>query len=307
VAEVFVHERMRPLVREFVEARLIGEASRARFDAAVASATRLRDSMIAELLLLALVYGVGVFVVWRAQAMLYATTWYGQAVDGTLRPSAAGWWLGLVSLPLFQFLLVRWYFRLFLWARFLWQVSRLELNLMPANPDGCGGLGFLAIASQAFSPLLLAQGVLLAGMMANRIFYAGAKLPDFKVELIGLVAALVLVIFGPLTVFGPKLAAVKRQGLREYGTLGQRYAREFDRKWLRGGAPAEEPLIGTADIQSLADMAGSYEVVKGMRMVPFTWQTVAQLAVTTLLPVAPLLLTMMPLEEVLKRLLEVVF
>ena len=77
-----------------------------------------------------------------------------------------------------QFLLLRWYFRLFIWARFLWQVSRIELKLMPLHPDRCGGLGFLASVSYAFSPLLLAQGVLLAGMMANRIFYMGAKLPN---------------------------------------------------------------------------------------------------------------------------------
>jgi hypothetical protein len=36
-----------------------------------------------------------------------------------------------VSLPVFQFLLLRWYFRLVIWARFLWQVSRLKLALVP--------------------------------------------------------------------------------------------------------------------------------------------------------------------------------
>jgi hypothetical protein len=103
------------------------------------------------------------------------------------------------------------------------------------------------------------------------------------------------------------VAAAKREGLREYGTLGQRYAREFDHKWLRGGAPADEAFIGTADIQSLADLGNSFEVVKGMRMTPFTVQTVGQLAATTLLPVLPLLLTIMPLEELLQRLLKLVF
>ena len=81
-------------------------------------------------------------------------------------------------------------------------------------------------------------------------------------------------ILGPMLVFAPKLAAAKRAGLREYGTLAQRYVREFDGKWLRGGAPADEPLVGTADIQSLADLGNSFEVVSGMRWVPFTVQTV---------------------------------
>src|SRR4029079_3363133 len=133
------------------------------------------------------------------------------------------------------FLFLRWYFRLFIWARFLWQVSRIELQLMPTKPDRSGGLGFLGMVSNAFSPLLLAQGTVLAGMMANRIFYAGAKLPQFKVEIIGLVAVMVFAILGPLLVFGPQLQAAKRAGLREFGTLAQRYVREFDDKWLRGG------------------------------------------------------------------------
>ena len=65
--------------------------------------------------------------------------------------------------------------------------------------------------------------------------------------------------------------------------------------------------MGSADIQSLADMGNSFAVVKEMRLAPFTLQTVLQLAVVTLLPVGPLLLTMIPLEELLERLLKIVF
>jgi hypothetical protein len=306
VAELVVHQRMRTVVGEFLERGLIPEAARARFDAAIAAAMRLRNSITAEVLLIAFVYIVGVGFVWRTQGALDMTSWYGVTVDGRLQPSLAGWWLGCVSLPLFQFLLLRWYFRLFIWTRFLWQVSRIELNLVPVHPDRCGGLGFLALVSQAFSPLLLAQGALLAGMIAERIFFAGAKLLDFKVELIGMVAVMMLAVLGPLLVFSPKLAAAKRAGLREYGTLAQRYVREFDHKWLRGGAPADEPLVGSADIQSLADLGNSFEVVKGMRLTPLTLQTVLPLAAATLLPVAPLLLTMFSLEELLLRLLKVI-
>jgi len=44
-----------------------------------------------------------------------------------------------------------------------------------------------------------------------------------------------------------------------------------------------------------------------MCIVPFTRTTVLQLAVITLLPVVPLLLTIVSLEELLKQLLKVVF
>lgn len=306
-AELVVHQRTRTLVNMFVARGLIAEAAMPQFRAAVAAAMRLRNSIPAELLLIAFVYGVGVLFVWRTTVALDLASWYGSGEGGLLQPSLAGWWLGWVSLPLFQFLLLRWYFRLFIWARFLWQVSKLELRLLPTHPDRCGGLGFLSGASNAFAPVLFAQGVLLAGVMADKIFYVGAQLPAFKLEIVGLAALMVFVVFGPLVVFLPQLAAAKREGIREYGLLAMRYARAFDDKWVRGGAGADEPLLGSADIQSLADLGNSFSVVKEMLFVPFTLRSVLQLAVTSVLPVAPLLLTVFPLEELLDRLLKLVF
>jgi len=306
-AELIVHQRMRPVVLQFLERGLIPESERPNFDAAIAEAMRLRNSVWAEGLLLALVYVVGVGFLWRTQIALPVSSWHGAPVGGGWRPTMAGWWLGCVSLPLFQFLLLRWYFRLFVWARFLWQVSRIDLTIMPTHPDRCGGLGFLAGIIYAFSPVLVAQGATLTGLMANRIFYAGAKLPAFKVEVIGLVAVMVCAVLAPLLVFTVKLEAAKRKGLREHGALAQRYVREYDRKWLRGGAPPDEPLVGSADIQSLADLGNSFEVLKEMKYVPFGLSTVFQLAVITLLPVLPLTLTMISLEELLERLIKMVF
>jgi hypothetical protein len=147
---------------------------------------------------------------------------------------------------------------------------------------------------------------MLAGLIADRIFFHGATLPDFKVQVGVVVAFLLLIVLGPLLLLMPHLASARRVGLREYGTLAQRYVREFDDKWLRGGAPAGEPLVGSADIQSLADLGNSYELVRSMRAVPFTRDVVVQLVVITLVPVVPLLLTMISLEQLLKALLKVV-
>jgi hypothetical protein len=307
LAELVVHMRMRPVIRQFLERELVPAPAREKFDAAVASARRLRNSVPAELLLIAIVYGVGVLVLWRRVIALDVGSWYGVAEGGRLSPSLAGWWYGLVSLPLFQFLLLRWYFRIFIWARFLWHVSRIGLDLVATHPDRSAGLGFLANTTYAFSPLLLAQGALLSGMMANRILFAGAKLPQFKVDVVGAVALMVLVVVGPLLVFAPALERAKRTALREYGTLAQSYVRGFDRKWLRGGAPADEGFLGSGDIQSLADLGNSFETIRQMRWIPFTTQNVLQLAVTTLIPVLPLTLTMISLEELVQRLLKVVF
>ena len=307
IAELVVHRRLRPVVRQFLERDLIPESAMARFEGAVASAFRLRNSVLAEVLLIALVYGVGILIIWRQYVALDTATWYAtpSAEGSTL--SLAGMWYGYVSLPIFQFLLVRWYFRLFIWTRFLWQASRIELSLVPTHPDRVGGLGFLAGTVFAFTVLAVAHGALVAGQLANRIFFVGAALPDFKAEIAVVVVLILCLVLGPLLVFVPQLAQAKRKGLREYGTLAVRYVREFDGKWLRGGAPADEPFVGSADIQSLADLGNSYEVVRTMRTVPITRDAVVRLVAATLVPIVPLLLTMMPLEELLKKLFAILF
>jgi hypothetical protein len=99
-------------------------------------------------LLIAFVYIVGILVLWRFYIALDVPTWYATPEAGRLRPQLAGWWYFFVSLPLFQFILLRWYFRLFIWTRFLWQISRLPLAYAPMHPDRMGGIGFLSRIAQ---------------------------------------------------------------------------------------------------------------------------------------------------------------
>jgi hypothetical protein len=303
IAEVVVHQFLRPLVAHFLKQGLIPESARPRFDAAVASALRLRNSVVAELLLLAFVYGIGVLVLWRHFMVLDTTTWYATPSAGGSRLTLTGMWYGFASLPIFQFLVVRWVYRLLIWARLLFQISRLDLNLLPTHPDRAGGLGFLSNVLYAFMPLAVAFGAVLAGNLASRILFAGAKLPEFKVQIAAAVIFLVLIFVGPLLVFGGRIAQAKRTGLLEYGALAQHYARDFDAKWLRGEVSGDDTLLGSKDIQSLADMASSFEVVRTMRMVPVAMQDIVLVALSVLAPLAPLLLTVMPLDELLKLML----
>jgi hypothetical protein len=306
-AELVVHRRLRHSVKQFLERHLIPESAMARFNAAIASALRLRNSVLAEVVLITFVYGVGILIVWRQYMTIDTATWYATSSAEGSKLSLAGMWYGYVSLPFFQFLLLRWYFRLIVWARFLWQMSRIELSVVPTHPDRVGGLGFLSGTVYAFVPLAVAHGVMLVGDLANRIFYLGATLPDFKVVITVVVVFVLCLFLGPLLVFAPLLDQAKRAGLREYGALAHRYVREFDAKWLRGGAPADERLVGSSDIQSLADMGSSLEVVQTMRIAPITKGAILTLAAATLAPILPLVLTMMPLKELLDKLLGVLF
>jgi hypothetical protein len=207
-----------------------------------------------------------------------------------------------VSLPLLHFMLLRWYYRLWIWGRLLFQISKVDLTLIPTHPDRAAGLGFISLSVNCFVPVALAHGVLLAGWTGDRIFNLGAALMDFKIEIALLVVLVEAVIVGPLLIFMPMLGNTQRLGRWQYGALAERYARLFDRKWLRGGASEDEPLLGSADIQSLADLSNSYEAIRTMRLTPFTSVSVIMTAAAALAPMLPLVLATMDAEELIKKL-----
>ena len=306
LAELVVHKRVSPLVRRFVEAGIVVAEDLPAFNAAVNSVLRVRNSVAVEVTLITLVYTVGLWV-WRSQIVLGTPTWYALPGETRLHFTWAGCWYAFVSIPIFQFILLRWYMRLALWFRLLWRISRLNLHLSAAHPDRAGGIGFLGKSSYAFGPILFAQGAVLAGLIANRVLYEGRDLMSFKMEAAGLIGAFVLFILGPLVMFTPILDHTRRKGSAEYGLLANRYVFGFEEKWIRGGAPEMGELLGTGDIQSLADLGNSYSVVREMRIVPFGTDDIVRLAVATAVPLLPLTLTIISFEELVTRLLKILF
>lgn len=302
-AELVVHRRTRNTVEQFLREGVIRPVDVPRFDAAIASALRLRNSVVLEVALLILVF-TGGHVIWKGGIALDASSWYAAPDGGRLRATAAGLWFSMVSLPLTQFFLLRWYLRLLIWFRFLWQVSRLDLHLVPTHPDRAGGLAFLGKGTYAFGPILFAQGALLAGVIATRILYGGQTLMSFKLEAIGLVGFFVLVLLAPLTVFTPGLSRAKLVGLSQYGGLASAYVSAFEQKWILGAAGDQE-LLGTGDIQSLSDLGQSYAIVREMNVVPFGVQDITRLALATAVPLLPLALTVFSVEELAMKLVKI--
>ena len=305
LAEMVVYFRMRAIAAQFVERQIITDNVRPAFDAVLSSAMRMRNSVAVEIAMLLLVILAGPFV-WRGVLALHSDTWYATVSGLTPSPTPAGRWYVFVSVPVFQFILLRWYYRLFIWCRFLFQVSRLDLNLVPLHPDRCCGLGFLGNVASAFAPLLVAHSGLLAGFIANRILHEGAKLPNYRFELAGMAVFLLVMVLGPLCVFVPNLNRARLAGLRTYGRLASDYVVGFARKWASGTAQQVEPLLGSSDIQSMADLDSSFAIVREMKLVPFGRETIVRFIFVIALPLAPLALTMFSLEELLKHLVQVV-
>lgn len=305
-AELLVHQRISIVVKEFQERNLIPESDISKFHHAISSALRLRNSSIAEIAIVVLIYGIGYQLVWDQTAGIDSSAWYSDQALGKGNLSLAGIWFRYLSLPVFQFLFVRWYFRIFIWARFLFQVSKIKLRLLPTHPDDVGGLGFLANSIFALMPLAFAHGVLMAGLISNHIFQEGASLLDFKVLIIVVVVLVICLIILPLFFFSSQLSEAKRKGSMEYGRFASEFVREFDDRWLKKKGTVDDSRMGH-DIQSLADLANSFNVVEKMQFAPITKSNFIILVAVTIAPVLPLVLTMMPLAELVKMLSGVLF
>jgi hypothetical protein len=263
----------------------------------------LRDSVVPELVLFLPV--IVLFLVGPALDLPEGiTSWKATDRAGT-QFTLAGWWYALVSLPIYQFLHLRWLWRFVIWAYFLWRLARLPLQILPTHPDRTGGLGFMTVGHSTFSLVIFASSSVVAASLAEQIMVAHASLFDFQVLIATYVVLVLVVVLAPLCFFSPVLSAAKRRGLSSYATLIDQHHRLFAEKWFRARDDKEsgsESILGNPDASSLADINSGYEAVHKMTILVVTPRLVIDFARAAVLPMAPLVLTVIPFRELLKKL-----
>lgn len=209
----------------------------------------------------------------------------------------AGQWYWIVCLTLFRFLMFRWLWRLGLWCYFLWRVSRLKLDLVPTHPDYAAGLGYLEVVHAQFTPLIFGLSALQSASFAEEISAGSMAFEAIFPAIVVILAVDAVLFLAPLFIFSTKLWACRIKGLSDYMAFASRYVNGFDRKWLGNSPTSQEPLLGTADLQSLADLGNSIDVVRNMRWVPISLRLVKDIVLAALLPLMPLLLLKYPAAE----------
>jgi hypothetical protein len=300
LAEIPIGIRLRAIATHFLDAGLVRGGDQKQFTNCVVETVRFHDWHFAGLILVALAY-ITTYEAISKTSLLTGNMWYES--PGKFGLSLIGFYYAFVALPLFQFLMYRWAFRIIVWTRFLWQVARLDLFLTPTHPDGAGGLGFLGKGSIPFGIILFALSSVVSAAIASRILFSGATFEEFEVTYAAALVLLIIVFAVPLMVFAPKLSRLKQDGLNRYGNIASQYTQQFDIKWVNSRGTSEEPLLGAADIQSLADLGNSYELIRKMRIVPIGLSDFIAIAIPGMIPVLPLLATVMPVSEILKGIL----
>jgi len=308
-AESVVGPRIRASGIRFIRSGIVRPEDHPAFLQAAARAGRRRDAVLPEVLFL-LVSLVGAwFLTIEQLGGLDTTTWHTVITPAGLHISPAGLWYQFIAIPLVQFFLLRWLWRLAIWTLFLWDICRLRLNLVATHSDMAAGLGFLGVAHVSFSIFPFALSCVLAAEIAFRVQFEGMDLATLRSLGPVLFAYLVFVefvTFGPLLIFVPPLARVRREGLRSYGMLVQWHNDLFHQKWIQQKGREREVPLGNPDMSSLVDLGSSFTVVRQMAIFPVGRIQLIQVAVVACLPGMPLALLVLPLAEVLRLLAGVI-
>ena len=298
LCESWLSPRSTTFVSMIVRSKVVTRNSLPALEAEIARAGWWRESWLPEAICLV---GAALMSLGGSGLDLPGTTGApdpGRSATGALM---AGLWYWIICLPLFRFLVLRWLWRLGLWSYFLWRVAKLELDLVPTHPDTAAGLGYLEVVHNHFTPLILALSSLQAAALAEEIS-TGTATFDAIYPAFALVLVVDAVLFvGPLLIFTPKLWACRVKGLSNYMEFASSYVSGFDRKWRGAERTPAEPLLGTPDLQSLADLANSVNIVRNMRLVLASRRMLVDFAISAMLPVLPLLLLKYPIADLSQR------
>lgn len=286
IAEIVIEPGIAKAVSTFIDRGLVRDRDRPAFESLLVWARGKCESGWSELVLSLLALFPFVFLRGGRWNQNILDSWMlARGGDGL---SLAGYWSVFVGGFFARVLLYRWVWRLFIWTRLLRRISQLDLNTVATHPDRAGGLGFMAEVEMRFGILAFAVGSIVSANVAGNILFQHATLDSERVVVIAYIAGATLVFVLPLLALAGALNRTWRRGMRDYGRLASDYVQRFDRKWIHGENPDGEKLLGTGDLQSLADLSNSMQVVHEIKLLPVNRRCVTALVISATLPMLPL-------------------
>lgn len=274
------------------------------FEAAVANTTRRATSDAMDLIVLGIALVIPHFFAAGVPPLAAGTAWYGTMAAGELTLTAAGRWYAWVSLPLVDFLVLRWVWRTLAWWGLLWRTSRLRLALVPGHPDRAAGLGMLTLAPKAFLPVFVGLSALGAVSMSNQIRLGATDLAGARGPVVAFVLLATVLLLLPHLFFLPQLVRAQRWALVHYGVTGTMITRRFEGRWTGGVEASSGDLLETADASATADFGTTYGQVLAMNPLGISLREVMAIVLPVAAPFAFLLLHQYSPREIAQMLLQ---
>ncbi len=305
LAEPLAETLGRRIISYFLTSGLVPESERASFVEVVQSCRRLLRSRLALL-------GVVAFAVLQAVLSFHDLAHMHEIQGWAMSPGGGGvhlgfgaWWFLLVSRPIYGVFLFNWVWRLIVTVVLLARIARVDLQLVPTHPDGCGGLGFLQSVPTAFAPVIVASSAVLASRWGHDVLYHQVPVASLRLPMV-LFVALVLVLFlAPLLVFAPTLLALKRRSLLAYGALVGRHGRLVERRWVRGETVADDGLLNAPELGPVADTLTLYDAIQKLRMAPIGKQSIVTVAGAAVIPMLPVIAIEVPIKDQLLNVIKI--
>lgn len=218
----------RTVVSQFIKNGLIIESQQDRFAKILAESAQLRDATLPWVIIfsLTLLWLVGAPQDLHTHELSWAT------VSGGL--GFGGWWFLYVVRPVFTILLLSWLWRILLLFVLFRRIVQLDLALVPAHPDGMGGLGFLQKLPKAFLLVTLAMSAVLASRWIHDSLFHQISLDSLKLPLLSFVILWSIAVLAPLLVFAPKMISTRKKAMRDYSALLARHGRLVHKRWILG-------------------------------------------------------------------------
>jgi len=301
LGQVVMENVFRMIVLHLREAELLPSPEQAKMDHTIGRLLRLRDSFVAEAIIIVIAYGNVAAIVGAHKSAVQG--WALGDFGWGHQLSPAGWYYALISQLIFRFLIGISLWKWFLWICFLFRLSRLDLELVPTHPDQHGGVGFLGMSPIAIAPTVFVACGAIGSTWRSQILDHQAHLMNFKIDAIVLLLIMLIVAIGPLILFIPKLGRLHRQGILQYGTLGQLHSVNFHKKWILNRKGHEEEFLTAPEISTLTDYASSYENVEKLQPFPLDRGAMVALVLAVALPLLPVVLAEVPFVTVVKGLL----
>ena len=288
-----IDRQCRRVAAAFATTGMISGEDRARFERAVRSAARLVHSPVVIVVLALLAFGT-LGLVAKALTGDGVLDWFEDGAAGASSLRLVGWWYLVASgIPVFLFL--RWAWRYLVWTLFLFRVSRLDLELVPTHPDRAGGLGFVGVGHTSFALIGTALSASVAAGAATRIFHYGESFKAYQWGLLAIVLGILAIMAIPLLVFAGTLARARREGLKFHG--------EFSTRWVRGmEQKMKDPSEPDVDLQSLADVGGSFARIEEMRFLPIDARSSRLFVIAVAIPMVCLVLATVPTQVIIELL-----
>lgn len=299
---VYIEKYLGPTFDSFlIQARSqISPGEIGKFDKYLSGYLRFLNSGIIEIALICIIYILTVFIAGKSPDSL--NNWL-HDFGNIEKFSIAGAWFVYISIPVYQFLFIRWILYWFVWISMIVRISYLKWNLNSMHADRIAGLEFLNFIPFLYTVFSIALGINLATKIYMDIKYLDAALADFHVIIFLFIVLIPLFFYFPLIVFIPKMIAVRVDGTIRFGSLIQKHHSYFSEKWFDKSDEETKAILGSTDPSSMSDINTSYDATLGMRIIPVDFKLFIISIIIQLLPFIPLIVTVYSFRELIEMLL----